>query len=65
MAQAQATRGEQQFKAPQEQEQPEAIRYGHVFAVTGDLAVQAIARRGGHAHRRGQRAGRPRPAGQR
>jgi len=44
MAQAQSTRGEQRFKAAQqEQEQPEAIQYGHVFAVTGDLAVQAIA----------------------
>jgi hypothetical protein len=51
MAQAQATRGEQQFKAPQEQEQPDAIQYGHVFAVTGDLAVQAIAPRDAEAMR--------------
>ena len=49
MAQAQATRGDQQFKA--QQEQPEAIQYGHVFAVTGDLAVQAIAPRDAEAMR--------------
>ncbi|CAM0910518.1 unnamed protein product [Alopecurus aequalis] len=52
MAQAQATRGDQRFKAAQqEQEQPEAIQYGHVFAVTGDLAVQAIAPRDAAAMR--------------
>jgi hypothetical protein len=52
MAQAQATRGDQQhLKAQQEQEQPEAIQYGHVFAVTGDLAVQAIAPRDAEAMR--------------
>uniref|UniRef100_A0ACD5ZWR6 Uncharacterized protein n=1 Tax=Avena sativa TaxID=4498 RepID=A0ACD5ZWR6_AVESA len=50
MAQAQATRGDQQqYKA--QQEQPEAIQYGHVFAVTGDLAVQAIAPRDAEAMR--------------
>ncbi|XP_047073869.1 late embryogenesis abundant protein 31-like [Lolium rigidum] len=50
MAQAQATRGDQHLKAAQ-QEQPEAIQYGHVFAVTGDLAVQAIAPRDAEAMR--------------
>ncbi|KAM0850911.1 hypothetical protein ACQ4PT_052786 [Festuca glaucescens] len=50
MAQAQATRGDEQLKAAQ-QEQPEAIQYGHVFAVTGDLAVQAIAPRDAEAMR--------------
>ncbi|XP_051200271.1 late embryogenesis abundant protein 31 [Lolium perenne] len=50
MAQAQATRGDQHLKAAQ-QEQPEAIQYGHVFAVTGDLAVQPIAPRDAEAMR--------------
>ncbi|KAE8780852.1 late embryogenesis abundant protein D-34-like [Hordeum vulgare] len=48
MAQAQATRGGP-MKA--QQEQPEPIQYGHVFAVTGDLAVQAIAPRDAEAMR--------------
>ncbi|KAF7102424.1 hypothetical protein CFC21_103564 [Triticum aestivum] len=48
MAQAQATRGDP-MKA--QQEQPEPIQYGHVFAVTGDLAVQAIAPRDAEAMR--------------
>lgn len=34
-----------------QQEQPEPIQYGHVFAVTGDLAVQAIAPRDAEAMR--------------
>ncbi|KAF7109659.1 hypothetical protein CFC21_109876 [Triticum aestivum] len=50
MAQAQATRGSgDPMKA--QQEQPEPIQYGHVFAVTGDLAVQAIAPRDAEAMR--------------
>lgn len=57
MAQAQPTRGDHEHEmnkgAAQEEQQPgpEPIQYGHVFAVTGDLAVQPIAPRDAAAMR--------------
>ena len=45
-------RVDEKLKAPEPQQAPEpAIQYGHVFAVTGDLAVQPIAPRDAAAMR--------------